>query len=270
DDDEDDDDDDDDNDEDEDLDEDEEENGEKTGIVIRKETVLTNKKTDLEVKKTAGKDKKSLKNVAAVIKKSAKNKDTKGSSFSSLKAVQKKADKKSITIQWSKIKGAKKYKVYAAPAGKKLKELKETKKRSLKVRKVYGKKLKKNTYYKFVVTAVTGKSGNEKAPAVSKTIYAALNTGKRTNPGKVTVSSKKIKLRLKKNKKTAKIKAKMKAGARKRSVKKICGFRYESTKPSVASVNSKGKVTAKKAGKATIYVYAQNGKYAKVKVEVKK
>jgi len=37
----------------------------------------------------------------------------------------------------------------------------------------------------------------------------------------------------------------------------------------VAAVNNKGKIRAKKAGKATIYVISENGKYKKVSVTVK-
>jgi len=37
----------------------------------------------------------------------------------------------------------------------------------------------------------------------------------------------------------------------------------------VATVNNKGKIRAKKAGKATIYVISENGKYKKVSVTVK-
>ncbi|MGN0709400.1 MAG: Ig-like domain-containing protein, partial [Anaerovoracaceae bacterium] len=36
-------------------------------------------------------------------------------------------------------------------------------------------------------------------------------------------------------------------------------FRYKSTDKSVATVDRTGKVTAKKAGTCTIYIYAQNG-----------
>ena len=41
------------------------------------------------------------------------------------------------------------------------------------------------------------------------------------------------------------------------------------SKSSVVSVNSKGKIKAKKAGKAAIYVISENGKYKKVSVTVK-
>ena len=55
----------------------------------------------------------------------------------------------------------------------------------------------------------------------------------------------------------------------KKSLKKVLSLRFESSNKAVATVSAKGKVTAKKAGKATVYVYAQNGVCAKVTVTVK-
>ena len=45
---------------------------------------------------------------------------------------------------------------------------------------------------------------------------------------------------------------------------------YKTGNKKVATVNSKGVIKAKKKGTCTIYVYAQNGVYAKVTVKVKK
>ena len=47
-------------------------------------------------------------------------------------------------------------------------------------------------------------------------------------------------------------------------------IQYESTNTSIATVSSKGAITAKKAGTCYIYVYNQNGMYKKIKVTVKK
>ena len=46
-------------------------------------------------------------------------------------------------------------------------------------------------------------------------------------------------------------------------------IKWSSSKKSVATVNSKGIVKAKKKGTCTIYVYAQNGLYTTVQVTVK-
>ena len=46
-------------------------------------------------------------------------------------------------------------------------------------------------------------------------------------------------------------------------------LKYVSSNKSVATVNSKGKITAKKKGKCVIYVYAKNGVSTKINVTVK-
>ena len=67
-----------------------------------------------------------------------------------------------------------------------------------------------------------------------------------------------------------KLKGKYASSAKKYKIRKILDIRYESTKPKVAKVSSKGVITAKKKGTCYIYVYAQNGLYKKIKVTVKK
>lgn len=83
------------------------------------------------------------------------------------------------------------------------------------------------------------------------------NTDNKEDKGKLTLKKKKI--TLKKGQK-AKIRITSKLNTK---------VTYKSLKPSVATVNKNGVVTAKKAGKATITVKA-NGKTVKVKVTVKK
>ena len=69
----------------------------------------------------------------------------------------------------------------------------------------------------------------------------------------------------------------MKKGAKKQLHAKApagCGgggdFKYRSSRKSVASVSSSGKITAKKKGRTTITVTAYNGKKVQIKVTVKK
>ena len=69
--------------------------------------------------------------------------------------------------------------------------------------------------------------------------------------------------------KTFKLAAKAIPASKKLKVKKHRKLTYESSNPAVASVSKKGKVKGLKKGKAIIYVYAQNGVFAKVKVTVK-
>ena len=67
--------------------------------------------------------------------------------------------------------------------------------------------------------------------------------------------------------KTAVIKATLETSGKKLRLHQ--SLSYESDKPAVATVDSKGRIRAKKKGSCTIYVYAQNGKYTTVKVTVK-
>ncbi len=201
------------------------------------------------------------------------DKDLKGSVFNKLKVKQSKATKTSITVSWSKVKNAKKYVVYAGKSGKnnkvkKIATLKSTKTKYT-LKKFNKKKLTKGTYYKFAVVAL---DKNGKVITSSKFAHVATK-GKnaKSNPAKVTVSSKikKNKITLK-VKKTFKLKGKYASSAKKYKIRKILDVRYESTKPKVAKVSSKGVITAKKKGTCYIYVYAQNGLYKKIKVTVKK
>ena len=57
--------------------------------------------------------------------------------------------------------------------------------------------------------------------------------------------------------------------SKKLKIKKYRGIAFESSNPNIASVNGKGEIKAKKKGKCTIYVYAQNGISNKVTVHVK-
>ena len=52
-------------------------------------------------------------------------------------------------------------------------------------------------------------------------------------------------------------------------IRSHCDLRFESSDSAVAKVSNSGKITAKKKGTCTIYVYTQNGLYTTVKVTVK-
>lgn len=206
--------------------------------------------------------------------------DPKGASFAPLLLKSTKQSKTSLSLSWKKIKGAKRYAVYASPCGKanKLVRVKTTSKRSLSVKKAAGKKLKKGTYYKLMVIALDakgmvlsaskiihvatkgGKVGNHKSVSVSLVKNAAAKEGK--------ASLKKAKLSVKKGA-TVKLKGKAKAASSKLKVKKHRAVKFESSKPSVAKVSSTGKIKAKRKGTCYVYAYAQNGAYSKLKVTVK-
>ncbi|MGI6737692.1 MAG: Ig-like domain-containing protein [Anaerovoracaceae bacterium] len=68
---------------------------------------------------------------------------------------------------------------------------------------------------------------------------------------------------------TFKLKTKAVKQSKKLKVQKYRGIRYESSDPEVAAVSGSGVIKAAAKGRCTIYAYAQNGAYAKVKVTVK-
>ena len=121
--------------------------------------------------------------------------------------------------------------------------------------------LTKGRYYKYIVVAVSGGS----ATAVSKTIHAATSVG---NPLKVTIRDKKAKLRLKK-KSTRRFKASASVKNGNGKVRIHRKLSWESSNPQVATVNSRGRITAISAGSCYVYAYAQNGVSARIRVTVK-
>ena len=205
---------------------------------------------------------------AAIIK-HAKESDPKGSTYSLLKANITKVTNKSLTLKWSKAKGAKKYIIYGNKCGPKNKMVKLATIKKANVtgktfKKVNKKKVKKGTYYKFIVVAL---DKNNKVVSTSKTVHAATTGGKVGNDKKVTTAAKKNKVSLKK-KKTFKLKAKEVPASKKLKVKRHRKVAYESTNTGIAKVNSKGIITGVKEGICYIFAYAQNGISAKIKVTV--
>ena len=189
--------------------------------------------------------------------------DYKGSNFGLLKAKTTKITKKSVTVKWNKVKNADGYIVYGAKCGAKSK-YKVLKVVSGKTTSYTQKKLKKGTYYKYNIVAFKNINGAKVTTAVSKKIHATTLGGKYGVAKAVKVN--KTKAIIKKGK-TFKIKAsEIKKDKKIRRHRAIC---YESSNTKIATVNSKGKIKAKKKGKCTIYVYAQNGVYKTVKVTVK-
>ncbi|MBQ1406525.1 MAG: M6 family metalloprotease domain-containing protein [Eubacterium sp.] len=186
-----------------------------------------------------------------------------GTQFGSLRLKASKVTKSSIKLTWKKVSGAKKYVLYANKCGKgkKYKKLATYTKTSVTIKKVAGAKLKKGTYYKFMLVALNG-SGN--VISTSKTVHAGTSGGKAGNPTKVTTKAKKNKVTVK-VKKTFKLAAKQ-AG---KNVKKHRVIKYESSNKAVATVSAKGVIKGVKKGKCKVYAYAQNGVCAVITVTVK-
>ncbi len=206
--------------------------------------------------------------------------DPAGSLFSRIKLNSKKQSTKTIQLQWKKVKGAKKYIIYGNACGKanRMKKIATVKTNKFTVKKVAKGKLKKGTYYKFILVAANGK---DTVVSSSKVIHVATKgSKKKANNTKIVVKSnvdKKGK-KLKKYKITNGIKLKVKKTAKlkvtaikakKTTVRKHVGIRYESTNKKVATVSKKGVIKGKAKGKCKVYAYAQNGLYKAVTVTVK-
>ncbi len=186
------------------------------------------------------------------------DKDPKGSVFSSLKAKATKPGKNKAKVTWSKVKNAKGYIIYGNKCGKGYKKLKTVSATSY-----TQKKLKKGTYYKYLILAY---DKNNKIITSSKTIHVATKGGKVGNHKSVKLN--KTKKTLKKGK-TFKLTATCIKENKKLKVKKHRAVKFESTNTKIATVTSKGKIKAKKKGKCEVYAYAQNGVYNKIKITVK-
>ena len=173
-----------------------------------------------------------------------------------------KGGKKSVSLKWSKVSGADGYMIYSAKCGRKLK-LKKTVGKNVRTWKQ--KKLKAGTYYKYYVAAYKLVNGKKVVIGESSDIHTA-TTGKGYGYAKkITVKKSTFKLSVGK---TATIKATLKNTSKKVKDHTV-RIRYISTNNDVATVNAKGKITAKSAGTCYIYCYALNGLTKKVKVTVK-
>ena len=182
--------------------------------------------------------------------------DPEGTSFAILRPKGSAKSKTSVRLSWKKMAGATSYVVYGNKCGKKHYRQLATVSRTSWTHK----KLKKGTYYKYIVVAKKGSS----AIGASKAIFVATSGGKYGNPKGVSLDKKTLKL---KKGKAKTVKAALKTGGQKvRTYRKI---RFESSKPEVATVSAKGKIKAVSKGSCYIYAYAQNGVSARIKVTVR-
>ena len=198
--------------------------------------------------------------------------DPAGAAFSKLQLRSPKQTKNSIKLAWKKVGGAARYIVYGNRCGNKNKKIGEATSASFNVKKADGKALKKGTSYKFLIIAV---DSNNNVVSSSKIIHVVTAGGKTGNHKKVVVKAKTgkkvktVKKAVIKVKKTLKLKTSLIPAKKKLKVKKHVAVRYESDNTKVASVNKKGVIKAVKKGKCTVYAFAQNGVFAKVKITVK-
>lgn len=196
--------------------------------------------------------------------------DVSGSKFSPLKAKVGKTTGSAITVKWSKVKGAAGYVIYGSACGNNYFKLGTT----TGAGSFTHKKLKKQTYYRYIVLAYANIDGKQVPIAISKNVHGVTkgdanleNDKTYGNASKITVKNeKKLKQAIKAGKKIQ-IKTKVTYLAGKHTThRKIA---YESSNEVVATVSSTGVIKAKKKGSCYIYVYTQNGLSKKIKIKVK-
>ena len=181
-----------------------------------------------------------------------------------------------ITIQWGGVSIADGYDVFVADCNKKYPKkptatVKGAEKNRVKIRKVSGKKLKSAKNYKAIIKPYRMEGGKKKYTAVSYSLhYAGKNNKNLTNIKKIRVKKSYI---LKKGKK-AKIKTKLLMEKKGKSpIMHVSaagkGVRFWSSDKKIATVTGKGRIKAVSRGRCTIYVMAENGVKAKVRVTVK-
>ena len=172
-----------------------------------------------------------------------------------------KITKNSLTLKWKKVKGADGYIIYGAKCGKKMRRLKTIEKSAATSCKL--KKLKKGTYYKYMVIAYKKGETEDQVLTLSPSVHATTTGGKYGNPTGLSVQKKGLKVPKKKVRVKAKVKSKKKVREH------IAKLRFESLNPKIATVSKKGVIKGRKKGKAKILVYTQNGICKKVTVRVK-
>ena len=192
--------------------------------------------------------------------------DIKDSTFNSLQLRAKNVGKNYINLSWTKVKGASGYIIYGNRCNSNgkvypLRKVISTTKMSQKIM-----KLKKGTYYKYVVIAYKMTGAGQKVIASSKTIHVATTGGKVGNYKKVKLNKKIVKLKCGK---VFKIKAEQVPERKNVKVKRHRNICFESSNPAIATVSASGRVKAKKKGRCVIYVYSQSGTFNKMIVKVK-
>ena len=198
--------------------------------------------------------------------------DPLGSEYSIIRLRSPKQTATSIKLSWEKNIKAVKYVIYGNRCGKnnrliKLTDVSDKNISNFTVTQAAGSKLRKGTYYKFIIVAV---DKDNKVVSTSRIIHVATKGGKVGNYKSVTVSKSVInKAKKLKTGKSLKLKAKAVKQSGKLKVKKHRALEYVSSNKDVATVSKKGVIKAISKGTCDVYVYAQNGVYKKIKVVVK-
>ena len=174
-----------------------------------------------------------------------------------------KAGKTSQTLSYKKVGNVDGYLIYGGKCGEEMKLLAEVSDDTTSY-KVKG--LKQGTNYKYQVKAYRMIDGEKVTIMTSKVIHTITDSKTYANPTEVTSKTSSLKLEEGKSKTVT---FKVVLPKNKKLKEHAALLRYESSNKEIATVNSKGKVTAKTKGTSYIYAYAQNGVYRRIKVTVK-
>ena len=181
--------------------------------------------------------------------------------------------KRSLTLSWNKVNGADGYDVLFSRCNHGGKSIKPKVAATVKAGDALSwtkRGLKPKTAYKARVKAYVIAGGRKVYVKSSPLAHAYTSGGTTTRTNAKDVSTNKTTISLAKGK-AFKLKARVtKLDERKKLMPRhhAAKLRYLSTDASVASVNGKGKIKGIAKGACSIYVYAHNGVYKKVKVKV--
>lgn len=167
------------------------------------------------------------------------------------------------TLSYAKIADADGYFIYGSICGQGMKLLAEVDKT---VNEYTVKNLKKATYYKYQVKAYKIIDGKKIIFMTSKIVHSVNESKIYANPSKITSDTTSVMLTAGQSKTVI---CQVVLPKDKKLKEHTAILRYESTNKSIATIDSKGKITAKAKGTCYVYVYAQNGVYKKIKVTVK-
>jgi hypothetical protein len=174
-----------------------------------------------------------------------------------------KAGKTSQTLSYKRIANADGYLIYGGKCGAEMTKLAEV---PANTTSYTVKNLKQGAYNKYQVKAYRMIGGEQVIIMTSKVVHSITESKTYANPTNVTTDSASVKLATGKSK-TVTCQVVLPKG--KKLKEHTAAIRYETSNKAIATVNSKGKITAKAKGICYVYAYAQNGAYKKIKVTVK-
>lgn len=165
----------------------------------------------------------------------------------------------SQTIRWNSVKSADGYEIYGAKINGKYKCIHSAGKKSGRWK---HRRLKKGTQYKYFVTAYKNVDGRRVILSRSLPLCSVAGKGNYGNPAGIRTKYSLVKVKCGRK---ASLHVKVLGKGLGKKARKV---RYVSSDSSVAKVSEKGIVTGKKKGACTIYCFARNGRYKKVKIKV--